>query len=298
MNQKLEKISIGQINIFLTAAELESFTNTAASLHMTQSAVSKNIAKLEEELDLQLFIRKNREISLTEAGRILSEKWKKSLPYLTSAYEEVWNIQHRQEHKLRMGFAVNTDLEKYFWPVWQKFENQFPQVRADCSVAEMGILMTELAAGQLDLVFVPEFMQLKAERLGMNWKWAAKDYARVLLPKGHPLEKRRLTIELLQNEKFVHLSSSISDYYEYYSQTFREKGCQFLCGKDYNSVETVSRFYDPQDGIMLTDSFFDLHKIRGKTVRKTLKEIEAGIICVWVPERMGNYLKSFLDIIT
>ena len=57
------------LQCFETAARLLSFTSAAQELYMTQSAVSKQVAQLEEMLNISLFYRTSQRISLTPAGK-------------------------------------------------------------------------------------------------------------------------------------------------------------------------------------------------------------------------------------
>ena len=59
------------LRAFLEVAEAGSFSAAAEALHITQPAVSKRVALLEQQLDCQLFDRIGRQVSLTEAGRAL-----------------------------------------------------------------------------------------------------------------------------------------------------------------------------------------------------------------------------------
>ncbi|MBC7371698.1 MAG: LysR family transcriptional regulator [Bdellovibrionaceae bacterium] len=62
------KINSAQLDAFYTVARLLNFTRAAESLHVTQSALSQRVAKLEEDLEVTLFIRDRSSIRLTEAG--------------------------------------------------------------------------------------------------------------------------------------------------------------------------------------------------------------------------------------
>ena len=57
------------LQCFETAARHLSFTNAAQEMHMTQSAISKQVAQLEEVLNIALFYRTPQKISLTPAGK-------------------------------------------------------------------------------------------------------------------------------------------------------------------------------------------------------------------------------------
>ena len=62
------KLNSSQLEAFFTIARLLNFTRAAEELHVTQSALSQRVAKLEEEIEVTLFIRDRSAIRLTEAG--------------------------------------------------------------------------------------------------------------------------------------------------------------------------------------------------------------------------------------
>lgn len=64
-------MDLANLNAFIAVAETRSFSLAAERLHLTQPAVSKRIAALEAQLDVRLFDRLGRDVSLTEAGRAL-----------------------------------------------------------------------------------------------------------------------------------------------------------------------------------------------------------------------------------
>ncbi|MFQ7236042.1 MAG: LysR family transcriptional regulator, partial [Enterococcus hulanensis] len=67
------------LNYFLTVAREKTISKAAAVLHLSQPTLSKQLKDLEEELGVQLFIRGNREISLTEDGVYLQNRGKEIL---------------------------------------------------------------------------------------------------------------------------------------------------------------------------------------------------------------------------
>ena len=69
------------LNYFLAIAREESFTRAAEQLHLTQPTLSRQIAQLEEELGVKLFVRSNHNIILTEDGMILNAEHRKSYPW-------------------------------------------------------------------------------------------------------------------------------------------------------------------------------------------------------------------------
>ena len=63
--------SLDLLNGFEAAARLRSFTRAGAELHLSQSAVSRQIQDLESQLAVPLFVRRHRALELTEAGQVL-----------------------------------------------------------------------------------------------------------------------------------------------------------------------------------------------------------------------------------
>jgi DNA-binding transcriptional LysR family regulator len=80
-----------KLRIFHTAAESGSFTHAAEKLNMSQSAVSRQISALEEDLGLKLFIRHARGLVLTEVG------------------EQLFRTAHRMQAELQ---AVETQMSE------------------------------------------------------------------------------------------------------------------------------------------------------------------------------------------
>lgn len=71
---RLKNLSLRQLRYFLEVAQLHSFTRAAEVLHVAQSALSRQIRLLEEELGLTLFNRYDRGVTLTEAGERMRDR--------------------------------------------------------------------------------------------------------------------------------------------------------------------------------------------------------------------------------
>ena len=74
MKFELGNLNLRQLRYFLEVAELHSFTRAAETLHIAQSALSRQIRMLEEDLGVALFNRVDRGVTLTEAGERLRHR--------------------------------------------------------------------------------------------------------------------------------------------------------------------------------------------------------------------------------
>lgn len=82
-------MDIRQLDYFVVIAEEKNISKAAERLYISQSALSQQLAKLEDSLGAQLFNRKHRTLELTEAGQI----------YLNSAYH-IMHISEETDRKL------------------------------------------------------------------------------------------------------------------------------------------------------------------------------------------------------
>ena len=81
--------SLDLLRGFEAAARLLSFTSAAAELHLTQSAVSRQVQQLEEQLGVKLFERRTRALILTEAGERYYREVSKALALVRDATSAV-----------------------------------------------------------------------------------------------------------------------------------------------------------------------------------------------------------------
>ena len=77
------------IRSFLTLANTRNFTEAAHQLYFTQQALSKQIAKMEQELNCMLFLRERNNITLTHEGNIYFEAMSQMDKLMTKAKTEV-----------------------------------------------------------------------------------------------------------------------------------------------------------------------------------------------------------------
>ena len=88
-------MTIRQLELFSVVYEVQNLTRAAEVLYMTQSAVSQNLKKMEEELGVQLFERSNRQIIPSRAGESFYHYVKRILEDYRAAQEA---IKQEDEH--------------------------------------------------------------------------------------------------------------------------------------------------------------------------------------------------------
>lgn len=110
---------------FEAAARLESFSKAADELHITQAAVSRQIRTFEEDLGVKLFIRRNRAVFLTEAGREMAHVVSTALMSISVSAEGL-----RASHRSNRVVLLCQLCEAFYWlmPRLSSFQAQHPEI--------------------------------------------------------------------------------------------------------------------------------------------------------------------------
>jgi len=102
------------MNVFLTAAETQNFSEAARQLHMTQPAVSMQIQSLEQRLGVDLFERSGRRIQLSEAGETLMPMARELVSMALTIEEAIKSLGGEVVGHLKLG--CSTTAGKYILP--------------------------------------------------------------------------------------------------------------------------------------------------------------------------------------
>lgn len=98
-------MNISQLRYFTTVAQLENVSKAADLLYLSQSSLSKNIAKLEEELEMPLFDRNGKKISLNAQGERFLECCNRLLRELDMALEDMHQMACGTDNRIKICIA-------------------------------------------------------------------------------------------------------------------------------------------------------------------------------------------------
>ncbi len=170
------------LRYFLAVADNGSFTVAANRLHIAQPAVSMAIRKLEEELELTLFHRNERHISLTDEGQTLLPHARQILQALADAELEMRELHEMARGEVRIGIPSMLG-SYYFPPILMAFRHRYPQLRL--SVVEAGTrqLQKMIYSGEIDMGVIvadtpPEDLESRS---------FLRDQMMAILPQDHHL---------------------------------------------------------------------------------------------------------------
>ncbi len=145
-------ISTKQLQAFVYAAQLGSFTKAAERLHLTQAGLSSCIRELETQLDSRLFDRTTRVISLTEAGARFLPMASRTVTDLQAAAAEVNEIETRARQTLRVG-ATPLVANKLIPRAYAAFRQDHPHVKLRVLEIQPSAIQEMVGNGELDAGF-------------------------------------------------------------------------------------------------------------------------------------------------
>jgi len=138
--------------VFREVAETCSISAAAASLYISQSAVSQSVRQLEQQLQVRLFTRESRGVSLTADGRLLYDYVSKAIDLIESGEDKLSKTRALELGHLAIG-ASDTLTRRYLLPYLKEFHSAYPAVELEIRNGTSQGVLDLLHAGRVDLGF-------------------------------------------------------------------------------------------------------------------------------------------------
>jgi DNA-binding transcriptional LysR family regulator len=192
-------MELKNLKSFVAVAEQLSFTRAARLLHLSQSALTEQIQKLEEELGVPLLTRDRRSVKLTGAGIVFLAEARATLARAKQAVERVQKAARGEIGRLRIGFVSSAALE-IVPGIVVAFRSEFPAVSLDLTNLRTSSQVKGLLSESIDVGFV----RLPLSHDQLTIRVIHREPFVVVLPHGHPLaNETQIRLVQLQNEHFV-----------------------------------------------------------------------------------------------
>lgn len=148
------------LQAFLAVADTSSFSRAAEQLHLTQPAVSKRIAVLENQTRARLFDRIGRRVSLTEAGQVLLPRARQILVMVDDSRRALGNLTGDVSGSLTLATSHHIGLHR-LPPILGAYVKHHPEVRLDLRFldseqAYQGVLDGEIEIAVVTLAAEPD----------------------------------------------------------------------------------------------------------------------------------------------
>ena len=222
---------IRQLRYVLAVAEHGSVSRAATELHLSQSALSEALRKLELELGVELFSRGGRGVTPTAAGEALLSAGAEAV----RAFDAALAAARGQTGRLRVGFEA-TGAGRLSTQSRARFLARFPHVRVEPRRYDWGGEVSALRDGECDVAFV----WLPADLTGLRHELVATEPRFAGLACEHRLAKREsLTVDELNDEPIMWTRRAPRYWVDWWAVNPRPNGAEPRWGPENENVEEM-----------------------------------------------------------
>lgn len=193
------EIQLRQLQYVIAAAEHGSFRQAAIAIGVQASAISRRISDLEDEAGAALFIRYQRGVSLTEAGRNFVKRARRAVHEINLAVNEVGAAGRVEEGVLRIGIFTSL-ASGFISELLERYRKQHPGVRTKFVEGASADHVAAVRLHEIDVAFLtghPRAVGCEVTRL-----WSERVF--VVLPETHELAaKERIEWADLRGRHFI-----------------------------------------------------------------------------------------------
>lgn len=149
----MQPLESQDLKVFISVAKHLSFSKAGEELYLTQPAISKRIASLEEQLGKPLFERFRRKVLLTEAGELLLPQAKQILNRIEEASKQIKDLGTRVEGKLSIAFSHHIGLHR-LPPYLKRYRQLYPEVSLDIQFVDSDAGYQKVLEAEVELAVI------------------------------------------------------------------------------------------------------------------------------------------------
>ena len=239
-----------QLNYFLAAAQTQNFRKAAELCIVAQSALSRQIAMLEDELEVALFTRIKKRVTLTEEGQEFALYVRNAMEQLQEGQLFLAELRAGQRGTIRIGCIES--LSTAFLPaLFASFHQQYPNIRLKVHVNHTDELITFVEQGEVELGLILD-PRLQSELLVV--KELFRQPLHLLVSAQHPLAQKKVpavTLEQIMTEWLLLLDET-SRMGQITKRIFAQRGLPIHPLVEIESVEGLKEMVRQGVGVTLT----------------------------------------------
>ncbi|SHM80491.1 DNA-binding transcriptional regulator, LysR family [Caldanaerovirga acetigignens] len=192
-------MEIHQLEYVVAVETYRNFTRAAEAKNISQSSLSQQIKKLEEELGINLFVRTTRSVELTPAGAEFIVHAKRILSEINKARQSVQKFSSFERGTLSIGIMPAISYYNLI-PILTNFQKKFPGVKLNLLEKECEELNWLLHSGKIDAAI----LSLNKHDSQTHYYTLKEEKLVSLINKKHPLaSKLFVEVKDLENEKLI-----------------------------------------------------------------------------------------------
>ena len=289
---------IEKLRLFLVILEEGSLRRAAERLHISQSAITRQIQLLEHDLVGRVLERTSVGVRPTNGGHTLAEKAKTLLADYDSVTAEIRRLVRGESDRLRIGYVASA-VQEYLGPALAVLRRTYPKAKIKMLDQTPGEMIIALRRGEIDLALTGHGVDLLARDFYTH-KLASVP-SLVTLPLDHPLaSQKQISISQLKNESFVRASDSVVPRYDQkiieFCRRFGKFRPRFVAVGQPTSLAEGLALAANEGAISLNPSFIS-HLGIPNVVMVPIADKEAtwDLFVVWQRGKTAGPLRALLD---
>lgn len=271
-----------QFEYFQVVARMEHITRAAETLSISQPALSRSIARLEEELGVPLFERQGRTIRLNHYGELFLKRVDRIMKEFQEGKQEIQDLLDPGYGEVSVGFMPT--LGTYLIPnLISSFQVDYPNVNFRFKQNPNDSLLAQLESGEIDFCLVSSI----EDNPQVQWIQLWSEELFIIVPSHHRLAHyESITLQEIADEPFVLLEKGnglrgITD------QLFQEAGISPKVTFEGAEVHTIVAFVAAGLGVTLIPDFKGVDWDKISRIRVQSPNCQRVIGLAWLE---GRYL--------
>jgi DNA-binding transcriptional LysR family regulator len=288
-------VELRHLRYFVAVAEELHFGRAAQRLHIAQPPLSQQIRRLEQELGVRLFLRTNRRVELTDAGRAFLVEARLTLAQAEHAAEVASRAARGEVGQLTIGYMASAELN-VFPRLLPTFRKRHPEVELVFQLLGQSEQLQMLHDGQIHA----GFLRLPASDWALTVKPIVREPLVVVLPERHRLARQRsLALPALRDERFMLFPRRFApEYYDALMAVFRQAGVEPRIAHDSSRLYTTLSLVATGRGVTLAPKCVEQLARPGivcRPLRPRVPDFETGL--AYDPGNPSRLLRAFVAVV-
>lgn len=200
------KVEWQQFEYFQTLARMQHVTQAAEALSISQPALSRSIARFEDEIGVPLFDRQGRSIRLNKYGHIFLKRVDTIMKEFHEGKQEIKDLLNPAKGEVSLGF-LHTLSTSHIPDLLASFRTHYPKVNFRLGQGPSHNLIDQLQSGEFDLCLITP-LEIKSPVV-CKPLWNEELF--VIVPTDHKYaHRKKMTLEEIADEPFIHLKEGFS----------------------------------------------------------------------------------------
>lgn len=212
-----------QLEYIIAIAEEKNILRASEKLYISQSTLSQTLLNLEKELGTPLFIRNQRELSITEAGQYYLDSAKDIMHIKEQTYRKITNITKKEKDRYKIGISSQEGMRR-FLTASGTLQKKYPDLELYATDGSVKSLLKKINSGQFAVIIIALD---SLDKLSLPYKVLNREEIFLTVPQNIPYDiwdsRKKLKWKLLKNESFI-LSKPESTMRNITDHIFRQLG--------------------------------------------------------------------------